>query len=105
MRRLAAALLLLVTSCSDEIEPADPDGGASCRLLFGDAPVYRDCGGDAESCAFHTSGAYRTCDEVCTELGAPCQAAYRTEDGCDRVSGDLGCQHPAAEHVCVCLRP
>ena len=100
-----AALLVLVIACDDEVEPPAADAGRSCRTLFGDAPVYRDCGGDADRCAFHTSGAYRTCDQVCAELGAPCDGAYRTEDGCDRASGDLGCQHPAAEHVCVCLRP
>jgi hypothetical protein len=99
-----AALVLLLVACSDEVEPGS-DAGAACRMLFGDAPVYRDCGGDSDRCAFHTSGAYRTCEQVCAELGAPCDAAYRTTNGCDRASGDLGCEHPAAEHVCVCLRP
>jgi len=104
MRRWAAGLLLALVACGSD-EDAVSDAGATCRFLFGDAPVYRDCGGDAESCAFHTKGAYRTCDEVCEELGAPCGAAYRTENGCDRASGDLGCQHPAGEQICVCLRP
>lgn len=104
MRRLAA-LLLLFLACGDDAEPSGQDAATSCRTLFGEAPVYRDCGGDADRCAFHTSGAYRTCDAVCSELGAPCEAAYRTENGCDLASPDLGCEHPAGEHVCVCLRP
>jgi hypothetical protein len=102
--RLAAVLLLLLACEHEEARPAG-DAGTSCRFLFGDAPVYRDCGGDADSCAFHTSGAYRTCEEVCDQLGAPCAAAYRTHDGCDLASPDLGCQHPDNEHICVCLRP
>jgi hypothetical protein len=101
--RFLLALSLLV-ACGDEIEPPGSDAGASCRFLFGDAPVYRDCGGDADSCAFHTEGAYRTCDQVCDQLGAPCASSYRTINGCDRDSGDLGCQHPAGEMICVCLR-
>ena len=101
--RILLALALLVT-CDDADAPEASDAGASCRFLFGDAPVYRDCGGDADSCAFHTEGAYRTCDEVCDQLGAPCAASYRTVNGCDRDSGDLGCQHPAGEMICVCLR-
>jgi hypothetical protein len=98
------AFLLIAGACGDEVEPAGSDAGASCRALFGEAPVYRDCGGDEESCAFHTLGAIRTCDEVCSELGAGCAGSFRTENGCDRVSGDLGCQHPESEIICLCLR-
>lgn len=98
-------LLLLVACACGEDEVDRSDAGVTCRALFGAAPVYRDCGGDAEGCAFYTRGAIRTCEEVCDELGAPCGASYRTTNGCDRVSGDLGCQHPAGEHICVCLRP
>lgn len=101
MRRLLACLLLL--ACSDE-PPRAADGGPSCRALFGEAPVYRDCGGDEDRCVFHTAGAYRTCGAVCAELGGTCEASYRTEDGCDRASPDLGCEHPSAESICVCLR-
>jgi len=105
--RWPAALLLLVVGCGDDdaAAPAADAGARSCRALFGAAPVYRDCGGDEASCAFHTSGAYNTCGEICDQLGAPCAGSYTTIDGCDRVSGDLGCQHPAGEHICVCLRP
>jgi len=101
-RLLAAALFLL--ACNDEVEPPDSDGGASCRALFGEAPVYRDCGGDADGCAFHSAGAWRTCGAICADLGGACEASYRTQNGCDRASGDLGCEHPSNEIICVCLR-
>ena len=103
MRRFFTAALFLF-ACGDEVEPAASDGGASCRMRFGEAPEYRDCGGDVDGCAFHTAGAYRTCGRICDELGATCDAAYRTESGCERVSGDLGCEHPSNEIICVCLR-
>ena len=100
------ALLVLLAGCGDDDQAAVSDAGAGiCRSLFGGAPVYRDCGGDDTSCAFHTSGAYNTCGEVCDQLGAACAGSYRTTNGCDRASGDLGCEHPAAEHICVCLLP
>ncbi len=104
MRWALGLLFVAAAACSDEVEPPGSDGGPTCRALFGAAPVYRDCGGDADSCAFHTAGAYRTCDQVCAELGAPCASSYRTEEGCDRVSGDLGCEQPANDIICVCLR-
>ena len=104
MWRTIASLLLFAAACGDEVDRAGSDAGASCRALFGEAPVYRDCGGDEDSCAFHTRGAIRTCDEVCSELGAECTGSFRTANGCDRVSGNLGCQHPASEIICRCLR-
>ena len=103
MGRLLVAALILLAGCDDEAPPA-ADGGASCRTLFGEAPEYRDCGGDADGCAFHTAGAYRTCGQTCDQLGATCGGSFRTENGCDRASGDLGCEHPASELICVCLR-
>jgi hypothetical protein len=107
VRRLALIVLLLAASCATDDDAAADAGAAlqSCQELFGAAPVYRDCGGDQASCAFHTAGGYDTCEAICAELGAPCAESYRTENGCDLASPDLGCAHPAAEHVCVCLRP
>jgi hypothetical protein len=107
VRRLAILVLLLAAGCADD-DGGSSDAGAelqSCQDLFGDAPVYRDCGGDETSCAFHAAAGYVTCDAICAELGAACAESYRTENGCDLASPDLGCDHPAAEHVCVCLRP
>lgn len=107
-RRLRIALLLLCWACGDdEVDPpgSDAGGGASCRELFGGAPVYRDCGGDAAGCAFYTRGPITTCEQVCAELGADCASSYRAENSCARDSGDLGCMTPASEHICVCLRP
>jgi hypothetical protein len=99
---------MMALACGDDDQqPGASDAAAlqSCQELFGEAPVYRDCGGDEMSCAFHAAGGYRTCDDICAQLGAACAESYRTENGCDLASPDLGCDHPAAEHVCVCLRP
>ncbi|HEU5054879.1 MAG TPA: hypothetical protein VFU21_00080 [Kofleriaceae bacterium] len=104
MGRAALVCLVLALSCADD-EVASPagDAGASCRAEFGEAPVYRDCGAAGDACAFHTAGAYRTCGVVCDQLGGTCEASYGTENGCDRATPDLGCDHPASEIICVCL--
>ena len=108
--RAALLLLLLVAACEDGVddgldgEATDAAPGASCRDLFGDAPVYMPCDESADTCAFFTRGGVRTCDAICEELGAGCVSSYAAVDSCDPDTGDQECAVPNAAQICVCKR-
>ena len=102
-------LLIALAGCSgvdDDVggPGSDASAGASCRELFGDAPVYMPCGEEADRCSFFTRGGSRTCEAICSERGAECASSYLAVDSCDRDSGDQGCTVPHASQICVCLR-
>ena len=108
MRRVVL-LLLLLAACGDEDgDPGDagPDAarGASCRDLFGTAPVFMPCAESDDTCSFFTRGAARTCDAVCGDLGAGCVSSFRAVDSCAPDSGDQLCSVPNVAQICECKR-